>query len=150
MNIPLDSPDTALRLTRVFNAPRERVFAAWTRPELLRQWFGCNESVIRSAEVDVRPGGRFDLLVTVGELSCRTFGTYREVVVPSRLVFTYGWEGKGIPDIGETLVTIDLTDLEGTRTRMDFVHDGFPDASFKENLRGWPEGFAKLDALLAA
>ena len=52
---------TVLRVARVIRAPRERVFAAWTRPELLRLWWGPGEVSCPEAEIDLRPGGSYRL-----------------------------------------------------------------------------------------
>ena len=52
---------TALSLTRVIRAPLEKVFAAWTRPELLRQWWGPGPVTCPEAEVDLREGGAYRL-----------------------------------------------------------------------------------------
>jgi len=78
-----------LVLTRIINAPREKVFRAWTEPELLKQWFAPLPWTTPVAETDVRPGGS-SLIVMRGpdgnEFPSR--GVYLEVVENERLVFT--------------------------------------------------------------
>jgi uncharacterized protein YndB with AHSA1/START domain len=98
-----------IEITRVFDAPRERVWQAWTRPEELVRWWGKRGWTAQPDTVvmDVRPGGTFRV-VTAHE-DGRTMvseGIYEEVVEPERLSF------------GESLVT--FTDLGDGRTKMDF------------------------------
>jgi len=99
-----------IEITRTFDAPRERVWAAWTRPEELVRWWGKRGWTAQAGTIvmDVRPGGSFKV-VTVHDGDGRTMtseGVYREVVEPERLSF------------GDSTVT--FTDLGDGRTRMDF------------------------------
>ena len=97
-------------VTRVFDAPRERVWRAWTEPEELARWWGKRgwTTPPESVTMDVRIGGEFSLLSVSDEdgSEMRVDTTYREIVVPERLSF------------GEATVT--LTDLGGGRTEMIF------------------------------
>ena len=81
--------DRELVLTRVIDAPREKVFKAWTDPELLKEWFAPLPYTTPVAEIDLRPGGS-NLIVMRGpdgnEMPNR--GVYLEVVENERLVFT--------------------------------------------------------------
>jgi len=99
-----------IEITRYFDAPRERVWAAWTKPGELAKWWGKRgwTAQVETIVMDVRPGGAFKV-VTIHDEDGRTMvneGVYREVVEPERLSF------------GESTVT--LTDLGDGRTRMDF------------------------------
>ena len=99
-----------IEITRVLDAPRERVWRAWTRPEELACWWGKRgwTAQLETIVMDVRPGGAFRV-VSVSDADGREMvneGVYREVVEPERLSF------------GETTVT--FTDLGDGRTRMDF------------------------------
>lgn len=78
-----------LVLTRVFDAPRELVFKAWTEPERLQRWWGPNRFTNPVCEVDVRPGGtiRIHMRAPDGMVYPMT-GVYHEVVTPERIVFT--------------------------------------------------------------
>ncbi len=81
--------DHELVLTRVLNAPREKVFRAWTEPELMKQWFAPRPWTTPKVEVDVRPGGAS--LVVMRSPEGEEFpsrGVYLEVVKNERLVFT--------------------------------------------------------------
>ena len=97
-----------LVLTRVFNAPRERVWKAWTDPNQVAQWWGPAGFTNPRCEVDVRPGGvlRIDMRGPDGTVYPMS-GVYREVVSPERLVFTgSALDEKGKP-LFEVLNTID-------------------------------------------
>src|SRR5476651_1491699 len=85
-----------LQLNRVFDAPRELVFKAWTDAKQFHQWFGaaaCDGGSLQSTKVDARVGGKYRLQVrrADGEFFT-TVGTYREVKPPERLVFTWAFE----------------------------------------------------------
>src|SRR2546421_5486590 len=80
-----------IKLTRVFDAPRERVWKEWTEPEAFADWFGGPLEVpLDSVSMDVRPGGtlRLTMLADPGRREIRWKGEYREVEEPERLVFT--------------------------------------------------------------
>jgi uncharacterized protein YndB with AHSA1/START domain len=80
--------DRSIRIERVFDAPRELVFEAWTRAEYLGRWFAPHGCTIRFLELDVRPGGRFHSCTQSSTFECWCVGVYREVVRPERLVYT--------------------------------------------------------------
>lgn len=78
-----------IRLERVFAAPRALVFDAWTKPELLLQWYAPYGCTIHYAAIDVRPGGRFHSCIRNPEFGdCWCVGVYREIVPPERIVYT--------------------------------------------------------------
>ena len=76
-------------ITRVFDAPRELVFKAWTDPEHLVHWFAPDGCTIHFREIDLRPGGAFHSCVRLPDgKGCWCTGVYREIVAPERIVFT--------------------------------------------------------------
>jgi uncharacterized protein YndB with AHSA1/START domain len=135
----------SVRLTQTFDAPRERVFAAWTEPELLKQWWGPGMFETVSAVVDLRVGGRYELVLEPGAM--RLVGEFREVVPPRRLVYTWQWV-ENVPDTRESLVTVEFQD-KGEQTEVVLLHDNFvgpgPVDMYEE---GWKSGLAKLASLL--
>ena len=135
----------SVRIVDVFNAPRDVVFAAWTDPERLKQWWGPGLFETVSAAVDLRPGGRYELLLEPG--SMRLVGEFREVTPPRRLVYTWRWI-EGVPDTRESLVTVEFREA-GARTEVVLVHDNFvgpgPVDMYDE---GWRSGLDKLRAFL--
>jgi uncharacterized protein YndB with AHSA1/START domain len=114
-----------IRITRIFDAPRERVWQEWTEPERFADWFGGAESEvpITSVSMDVRPGGAWRATMFTGSARRESnwHGTYREVVAPERLVFTLS-DRPG--EDAEELVSVILNDLGEGRTEMLFEQRG--------------------------
>jgi uncharacterized protein YndB with AHSA1/START domain len=140
-----------ISITRVFAAPRERVWREWTEPERFADWFGGGDTQVPLASVsmDVRKGGawRATMLVGPGRREIRWKGEYREVVAPERLVFTLSDR----PDEVYALVTVVLTDLGDGRTEMRFSQRGGPPPDQWRRARdGWSSFFDRIEARLAA
>jgi uncharacterized protein YndB with AHSA1/START domain len=134
-----------VRVVQRFDAPRERVFTAWTDPTELVQWWGPGAFRTASATVDLRPGGRYRIVMEPpgGGEPLILGGRYREVVPPRRLVYTWRWE-QGVPDARESLVTMEFRDLGG-QTEVVLVHDNFLGPGPVEGYRmGWESGLQKL------
>jgi uncharacterized protein YndB with AHSA1/START domain len=105
-------PGTMLHVQRRFAAPRERVFEAWTEPELLTRWFTPFVGSSSDAEIDLRVGGAWRVTMKPRLWpSGHAFGTYLEVEPPARLVYTLAWEGFALGP--ETLVTVQFRDADG-------------------------------------
>lgn len=138
-----------VRIEKVLEAPRDAVFRAWTTPEGLRRWWGPGDYTTPLAEVDLRPGGTYHLVMEPPDgAQLHVGGTYREVDPPRRLVYTWQWTS-GVPDPRESVVTVEFEDL-GSRTRVTLVHDGFDEAAPVEPYEsGWQSGFDKLTAFVA-
>lgn len=136
-----------LTITRVFDAPREVVFQAWTDPDHMARWMGPAGFTATSVTIDAREGGRLRTCIRNEADGAEYWsqGTYREVTPPERLVFTFAWEEDGV--LGdEMLVTITLDEEDG-RTRMTFVQEGFTSVEDRDgHADGWTESFADLAA----
>jgi len=136
-----------LQITRVFDAPRELVFNAWTDAKQFQQWFGaaaCDGSSLQSVKMDARVGGKYRLQVrrTDGEF-WTTVGTYREVKPPERLVFTWQFEKDGSGnEFGEVeppemLVTVELKP-RGKQTELTLTHEKFASVESRDRHNdGW-------------
>jgi len=100
-----------------------------------------------SAEVDLRPGGTYRLIMQPadGEALLLT-GRFREVVPPERLVYTWRWE-IGVPDLQESLVTVEFHEVEGG-TEVRLLHEHAPGSVLDPYQLGWESGLEKLEALL--
>lgn len=105
-------------MTRVFDAPRELVFRAYTDPELVPRWWGPRNLTTTVDKMDVRPGGEWRFVHHAPDGSEYGFrGEYREVVPPERLVNTFEFEG--MP--GHVIVdTATFEDVEG-KTKLTVV-----------------------------
>jgi uncharacterized protein YndB with AHSA1/START domain len=142
-----------LVLKRVFNAPRERVWKAWTDPRQLAQWWGPAGFTNPVCEADVRPGGaiRIDMRGPDGAVYPMT-GVYREVVAPERLVFTASaLDEKGRP-LFEVLNTVTFAKQGGktlltVRARVVNKTAG-ADAYLEGMEEGWSQSLVRLEALL--
>ena len=136
-----------LTLRRVIDAPVERVYAAWTDPELLRRWLAPGDASVARAVAEVAVGGRF-LIEMRGAEGRRWLvrGVYREVEPHRRLVHTWRWEGSDV----ETLVTVEFEPESADRTRLTLTHSRFAqDEARDEHERGWTGCLDKLERLCA-
>jgi uncharacterized protein YndB with AHSA1/START domain len=145
--------DPFVEIVRTIEAPREQVFRAWTDPDELRRWWGPGEFTCPEAQVDLRPGGRYRLVMqpTAGDPFVLT-GTYREVEPPARLVYTWRWETGPAADGSESLVTVQFRELSSDppRTELLLTHSEFPASHGPAPYRmGWEGGLEKFTALFA-
>ncbi len=136
----------SLTLKRRLKAPPARVFAAWTDPEKIVRWFGPSETIAGSvrAQLDVRPGGKYQMNFTTedGE-SHQVGGVYREVVPDSRLQFTWAWHST--PE-RESLVTVTVTSDGAKGCIMTLLHEQFFDEAARTgHQRGWTGTLDKLE-----
>ncbi len=139
-----------LVITRVFDAPRELVFQAWTDPRQAVKWWGPRKYPAIHLEMDLRPGGawRGCLRSTENGQELWHKGIFREVTPPERLVFTFAWEEEGERGL-ETLVTVSFAE-QGDGTRMTFRHAPFQSIAERDGHNGgWNSTFDRFDEYLA-
>ncbi|HTF67395.1 MAG TPA: SRPBCC domain-containing protein [Edaphobacter sp.] len=103
--------DREIVFTCRFQRGARLLFEAWTKPEHLNRWWGCEGSSIAHCEIDLRVGGSWSLVMRMADGSDHPFhGTYREIVHPHRLVYTECYD---MPQFGSpewlTTVTFDET-----------------------------------------
>jgi uncharacterized protein YndB with AHSA1/START domain len=110
--------DRELVLARLIDAPREKLFRAWTDPELLKQWFAPLPYTTPVAELDVRPGGA-SLVVMRGPdgVDMPNRGVYLEVAKNERLVFTDAYAKAWEPSAKPFMTVILTFENEGGKTR---------------------------------
>lgn len=139
-----------LVITRVFDAPRELVFDAWTEAEHLKHWQGAPRGfTVTSEESDIRPGGGFRICMRSPEgVDHWLRGSYREIVRPERLVFSHAWLDAAGKPTQETLVTV--TSVErGKKTEMTLRQSGFTSDEARDGHRmGWTSAFDVLSEYL--
>src|ERR1700675_570415 len=124
-----------IRVERIFDAPRARVFSVWTDPKLIPEWWG-DDTVVE--EMDVRPGGTYRFRTARGVVE----GEYREVEPPQRLVQTFQNHVQTLEfeDLGERTKLTQTMRFATTEERDTTMHYGVEE--------GAKSGFAQIDALL--
>lgn len=143
--------DRTLVIERVFDAPPELVFAAWTDPEQAKQWMGPRDYPAFQSESDLRVGGKWRSgLRSPDGRAMWNGGVYREIVPPKRLVYTFAWDEDSGMHGPETLVTVDLAEIAGGKTRMTMRQAVFDTTSNRDGHRGgWNSMFDRLAEYLA-
>jgi uncharacterized protein YndB with AHSA1/START domain len=106
--------DEQILITREFDAPKHRVYRAWTTPELVKRWWSGNRGETTLAEIDLRVGGAWRcVMVTDDGFEVAFHGEYREIVPNERIVSTEVYEG--MPE-GEALNTVTFAEADGRTT----------------------------------
>ncbi|HME26562.1 MAG TPA: SRPBCC family protein [Acetobacteraceae bacterium] len=150
-----DTSDRELILTRLIDAPREKLYRAWTDAALLKQWFAPLPWTTPHAELDVRPGGTNTIVMRGpdgNDMLCS--GVYLEVVPNQRLVFTDAYTGAWHPS-QKPFMTVILTfeDEDGkTRYTARVRHWTVADREAHEKMgfhEGWGKCADQLQALVA-
>jgi uncharacterized protein YndB with AHSA1/START domain len=139
----LERSEPEVLITRVFAAPRELVFQAWTDPEHLMHWYAPRGCAIHFRTLDLRPGGRFHSCIrTPDGHDCWCTGVYREIAAPERIVYTLALaDENGNPAAAdqagkdpdwpqETVVTVTFTAL-GDKTTELILHQTVSEALAK-------------------
>jgi uncharacterized protein YndB with AHSA1/START domain len=148
-------------ITRIFDAPRELVWKAWTDPKHFKSWWGPKDYTCPFCEMDLRVGGKYlNCMRSPEGKDYWTTGIYKEIIPFERIVYTDSFSdpqgnvvsathyGMG-PDFPlEALVTVTLEDFEG-KTKMTLKHTDLPAGDISEQTgEGWSESFDKLAASL--
>ncbi|MBI3073559.1 MAG: SRPBCC domain-containing protein [Deltaproteobacteria bacterium] len=157
--------DSEFVITRLIDAPRERVWKAWTDEEQLKAWFGPKGSESIHARLDLRPSGIYHYGMRYAGVEVWGKWTLREIVAPERLVFISAFSDKEgglgrhplaptwpqqmlstvlFTDVGgKTLITLKWSAFEATEAEAKTFRDGF------DSMRqGWGGTFERLDAHL--
>ena len=143
-----------LVLTRVFKAPRGPVFAAWTEPTQVAQWWGPNGFTNPVCELDVRPGGaiRIHMRGPDGTVYPMT-GVYQEIVEPERLVFTSAALDESGKPLFDVLNTVAFVEHDGTTkltVRARVVKSTAGAAPYLAGMEaGWTQSLERLGVHLA-
>lgn len=144
------SEKLCLRLTRVIKAPRAKCFDAWTKPELMAQWFAPGPMTVAEVTADARVGGAYRIVMrgesatgNCGNLAVS--GVYQEIVPHDRITFTWSWPDAGHP---ETTVCVEFRDV-AQGTELTLTHHGFEGESIMaQHEQGWAGCLDKLEQCL--
>lgn len=148
MNNSTTAP-TMLIMKHTFNASPERVYKAWTDPQILREFMCVSGNARVDAATDVRVGGSFRIVMfrDDGEQFIAT-GTYRELAPNERIVCTWSWEEDDPALARETILTLEFAP-RGTQTELTLTHENFRDAQQRDNhAKGWGAMLVELERVL--
>jgi uncharacterized protein YndB with AHSA1/START domain len=141
--------DRTLRIERTYQAPIEAVFEAWTSEEVLRRWWQAGPGwETAEAEIDLRVGGAVRVVMRdpSKDADYGGGGTYTEIDPPSRLAFTWIWDGH----TRRTLIEIDFDEHDGITT-VHFTQSGLWDEeAVRDHDDGWRKLFENLERVLEA
>jgi uncharacterized protein YndB with AHSA1/START domain len=140
-------PDkVSLEIKRVIKAPRDRVYAAWTDPAQLREWFGPENVQTRSLVAETRVGGKFrwDLINSEDE-EMTVRGEYRELEPNRKIVFTWQFVHDEDWEQRDSVVTVELSDCDGG-TEVRLTHEQLPTKESRDrHTEGWKSVLDKLE-----
>jgi uncharacterized protein YndB with AHSA1/START domain len=146
---PVGAADQEVLITRIFEAPRERVFRAWTDPDEVAAWYGPEhfDTPRERIHIDLRIGGRYELTMVQRGSGAEYPVRYEivDLVEPELIVL----RSDPMPEIGmhePTLTRVEFHD-HGDKTRMTLVDGPYPESAHAE--AGWSAAFDKLAALVA-
>jgi len=143
------SDKLSVEIKRIINAPRERVYAAWTDPAELQRWFGPEEVRTIKIAADVRVGGkyRWDLVKQDGE-EWACLGEYRELIPGRKIVFTWKWDDDEAWKNHDSVVTVELSDRDGG-TEVKLTHEKLPSEESRDrHNEGWNSVLDRLEKFL--
>lgn len=157
-----ETTEQALVITRIFDAPRELVWKAWTEPEQCMRWWGPKGFTAPACKIDFRVGGKYlNCMRSAEGQDYWSTGVYREIIEPERIVCTDSFadeEGNVVPASHysidgdfplEMLVTVTFEDQQG-KTKLTLAHAGLPAGENRDGAQqGWNESFDKLAEVLA-
>jgi uncharacterized protein YndB with AHSA1/START domain len=112
--------DREIAMTRAFNAPRQMVFDAWTKPELVKRWLGAFGGwTMPVCEIDLRVGGTYRYVWSKDGQDMGMGGVFREIVVPERIVSTEKFDDPWYE--GEAVGMVTFTENDGRTTLVQTV-----------------------------
>lgn len=153
-------------IERVFDAPRETVWKAWTDPEMVKKWWGPEHFTAPSIKIDFRVGGKYIYAMhgpaeSQWDKDMYSAGVYKEIIPMERLVVTDYFsdehgekmraEEQGLPEgmPSEMTVVVTFEDVEGNKTKLSIIYSPESeqqyDAMIKSGMReGWSTSLDKL------
>ncbi len=132
------SENTVLQLKKIIKAKRNNVFDAWTKPELMKQWYAPGSMKVPSASADLKIGGSYSVEMK-GDMNGQPVnptvsGVYQKIIPNELISFTWSWQNE---PTNESLVTIEFKDVSGG-TEVILTHERLRNAESKEkHQHGW-------------
>lgn len=141
-----DRKERELVIERMFDAPPEVVFDAWSKPEHLVNWWGPNDFILPHCEMEFRLGGRYRFCMRSPEGEDHwVWGEYREISRPDRLVFSWNREDAKGNVWNSTVVYLDLAEDNG-KTRFTLHQTLFPTTEDRDDHNGgWTQCLERLN-----
>jgi len=137
---------TSLQMSKWIKASPAKVFGAWSKAELMSQWFTPDmQKITPLVEADFRVGGTYSIRMKRPENSHMVSGKYLEIVPDKKISFTWVWEGKGgscseelpEPIKVDSIVTVEFKEKNGG-TDVVLTHERLPDEEqVKRHTEGW-------------
>lgn len=157
-----ETPTQVMTINRIFDTTPERLWAAWTDPELFKRWWGGKDFTCPACKIDLRVGGKYIACMRSPDgQDIWSGGVFREIIPTSRLVFTdmftdpegnlipasqYGM-GADWPDV--LLITLNFSEPEPGKTLLTLRHEGMPEGQDQDlTSEGWRQSFDKLAKLM--
>jgi uncharacterized protein YndB with AHSA1/START domain len=155
------SEERTVVINRVFDAPVEKVWAAWSDPALIKKWWGPKNFTAPHAEIDFRVGGKYLYAMhgpagTEFDKDMWNTGTYQEIVPLQKIVYADSFADEngnvvpssayGMPGMSEVmLLTITFEALDDGKTKVTIVHTGAPEGGIADNMEaGWNQSLDKM------
>ncbi len=157
--------NNVLTITRIFDAPQESVWKAWTEPERVMRWWGPKIFTSPSCKIDFRVGGKYlfcmrsDSGPEAWQKGIWSTGVYKEIIPIEKIVYTDSFadeEGHVVPPAhygmnnfpAEMAVTLTFEKVDGDKTKMTLQQVSLPSEMMEECQVGWNESFDKLNESL--
>lgn len=144
-----------LNLKRVLTADIEKVFEAWTRPEVISQWFGPEGFEVSKSEIELSVGGKYLIeMHSPDGNQIKHFGEYLEIAHPNRLIFTWELDNQQCQGSEQltstTIVTINLTAVGRNKTELNLLHEKLPtQQAYDGHQFGWVSSLGCLEQFLS-
>lgn len=150
-----------IEITRTFQASVEKVFRAWSDPQLAKQWWGPSQYTAPSMRIDFRPGGKYIFAMQGPDKKVIwSSGIYEEIIPMKKIVCSdffsnengdmVSAESLGIPGqwSENPYVTVEFESIAKDQTKMVLSHEGIPQVMYDDCIKGWSESFDKLQKLV--
>jgi uncharacterized protein YndB with AHSA1/START domain len=145
-----------LMVKRILSAEIETVFEAWTRPEVISQWFGPEGFEVSKSDIDLSVGGKYLIeMHSPDGNSIKHFGEYLEIAHPNRLIFTWELDNQQCQGSEQltttTIVTINLMAIGRNKTELNLLHEKLPtQQAYDGHQFGWVSSLDCLEQFLSS